>query len=227
VRLQTQPKALPGQALLYQGAIDCLRKTVANEGLLGLYKGMGTPILASIPVTAIMFFGYALGKKLQQKHPEESLSRVQVFRAGMVAGGFTTFILGPVERIKCLLQIQASSGERLYTGPSDCVKQLYKRSGLVGIYKGTVLTFLRDVPASGVYFLSYEWLKDVLTPKGESVGELSSARILVAGGLAGVCNWMVAIPTDVLKSRFQTGESGRVGEGGEPCRQAPSDPRSL
>ncbi|XP_078393872.1 mitochondrial carnitine/acylcarnitine carrier protein-like [Cetorhinus maximus] len=74
VRLQTQPKALPGRALLYQGAIDCLRKTVANEGLLGLYKGMGTPILASIPVTAIMFFGYGLGKKLQQKHPEEPLS---------------------------------------------------------------------------------------------------------------------------------------------------------
>lgn len=39
-----------------------------------------------------------------------------------------------------------------------------------------------------------------------SVSELSVPRILVAGGIAGIFNWVVAIPPDVLKSRFQTGE---------------------
>lgn len=38
-----------------------------------------------------------------------------------------------------------------------------------------------------------------------SVSELSVPRILVAGGIAGIFNWAVAIPPDVLKSRFQTG----------------------
>lgn len=38
-----------------------------------------------------------------------------------------------------------------------------------------------------------------------SVNELSVPRILVAGGFAGIFNWAVAIPPDVLKSRFQTG----------------------
>ncbi|XP_038638332.1 mitochondrial carnitine/acylcarnitine carrier protein-like [Scyliorhinus canicula] len=122
----------------------------------------------------------------------------------MLAGVFSTIILGPVERIKCLLQIQAGAGTSTYAGPTDCVRQLYKQSGLAGIYKGTVLTLLRDVPASGVYFLSYEWLKDILTPKGQSVCDLSAPRILLAGGMAGVFNWMVAIPADVVKSRFQT-----------------------
>ncbi|XP_072344048.1 mitochondrial carnitine/acylcarnitine carrier protein-like isoform X2 [Scyliorhinus torazame] len=205
VRLQTQPKALPGHSLLYQGAIDCLRKTVTSEGLSGLYKGMAAPILAITPVTAVVFFGYGLGKKLQQKHPEDTLTRPQLFAAGMVAGVFSTVILGPVERIKCLLQIQAGAGTTTYAGPTDCVRQLYKQSGLAGIYKGTVLTLLRDVPASGVYFLSYEWLKDILTPKGQSVCDLSAPRILLAGGMAGIFNWMVAIPADVVKSRFQTG----------------------
>ncbi|XP_078063010.1 mitochondrial carnitine/acylcarnitine carrier protein-like [Mustelus asterias] len=204
VRLQTQPRAVPGCSPLYQGAIDCLRKTVASEGLSGLYKGMTAPILAITPVTAVVFFGYGLGKKMQQKHPEERLTRGQLFTAGMIAGIFSTVILSPVERIKCLLQIQAGTGERKYAGPGDCIKQLYKGSGLSGIYKGTLLTLLRDVPATGVYFLSYEWLKDILTPKGKSVSELSSPRILLAGGMAGVFNWMVAIPPDVVKSRFQT-----------------------
>ena len=39
-----------------------------------------------------------------------------------------------------------------------------------------------------------------------SRGELSVWRTLFAGGMAGVCNWAVAIPPDVLKSRLQTGQ---------------------
>jgi hypothetical protein len=36
---------------------------------------------------------------------------------------------------------------------------------------------------------------------------MSVGRTLFAGGMAGVFNWMVAIPPDVLKSRYQTGKS--------------------
>lgn len=60
------------------------------------------------------------------------------------------------------------------------------------------------MPASGVYFLTYEWLKRVLSPDGKS-GDLNPLRIIVAGGMAGMFNWMVAIGPDVLKSRLQTG----------------------
>lgn len=89
-----------------------------------------------------------------------------------------------------------------------------------------------DVPASGMYFTSYEWLKNLLTPPGKrwifvltwqyaqlsvvkrslnllsfpcSHNELSIPSVLFAGGMAGIFNWAVAIPPDVLKSRFQTG----------------------
>jgi hypothetical protein len=34
---------------------------------------------------------------------------------------------------------------------------------------------------------------------------LSAWKTLFAGGMAGIANWAVAIPPDVLKSRFQTG----------------------
>ena len=36
-------------------------------------------------------------------------------------------------------------------------------------------------------------------------GELSVGRTLLAGGVAGVADWLVAMPVDVLKSRLQTG----------------------
>ncbi len=65
-------------------------------------------------------------------------------------------------------QIQHSSHEPKYNGPVDCAKQLYKEGGIRSIYRGTALTLMRDVPASGVYFATYEWLKKTLTPEGHS-----------------------------------------------------------
>nr|XP_014344657.1 PREDICTED: mitochondrial carnitine/acylcarnitine carrier protein-like [Latimeria chalumnae] len=170
VRLQTQPIPLPQQRPLYAGTADCLRKTITKEGFLGLYKGMGAPMLGVTPMIAICFFGYGLGKKLQQKQPEDPLTYLQLFNAGMLAGFFTTVIVAPGDRIKCLLQIQASSSSMKYAGPLDCVTQLYKESGIRGVYKGTLLTIIRDVPATGIYFMTYEWLKNCFTPEGQSWG---------------------------------------------------------
>ena len=67
-----------------------------------------------------------------------------------------------------LVQIQHASGEHKYKGPVDCAKKLYREGGIRGVYRGTAATLLRDVPASGMYFMTYEWLQHVLTPAGHS-----------------------------------------------------------
>lgn len=45
-----------------------------------------------------------------------------------------------------LVQVQAAgSGPKLYKGPVDVVKVLYKEGGIRSIYKGTCATLLRGV----------------------------------------------------------------------------------
>lgn len=53
---------------------------------------------------------------------------------------------------------------------------------------------------SVAYFGVYEYLKHTL-------GSTTMA-VLAAGGFAGVANWVVAIPPDVIKSRIQTAPNG-------------------
>ncbi|XP_034445725.1 mitochondrial carnitine/acylcarnitine carrier protein-like isoform X2 [Hippoglossus hippoglossus] len=209
VRLQTQPKASCTQYVLYTGTYDCFRKTVSKEGILGLYRGMGAPLAGVAPMMAISFFGFGLGKQLQQTDPGQLLTPSQIFLSGCLAGVFTTVIVAPGERIKCLLQVQASSGKSRYAGPLDCALRLYREQGIRSVYKGTLLTLIRDVPSNGLYFLTYEYLKHFLTPEGQSVSQLSTPNILLAGGVAGILNWTIALPPDVLKSNFQTGLSRR------------------
>lgn len=215
VRLQTMPKPKPGEAPLFTGTFDCFMKTVRKEGFFGLYKGMAAPITGVAPIFAICFLGFGVGKRLQQKKPDEELTYPQIFKAGMLAGVFTTVIMAPGERIKCLLQVQqeASAAERKYKGPVDCAKQLYREGGMRSLYRGTAATLLRDIPASGMYFASYEWLQRVLTPAGKDRSDMSIGRTIFAGGMAGIFNWIVAIPPDTLKSRLQTAPAGTYPNG--------------
>lgn len=176
---------------------------------------MAAPIAGVTPMYAVCFLGFGIGKKLQQKTPDQVLTLGQLFNAGMLSGVFTTAIMAPGERVKCLLQVQAANpnAPALYSGPIDCAKKLYRQGGIRSIYKGTAATLMRDVPSSGTYFASYEWLQKRLTPEGKSRSDLSIGRTILAGGTAGILNWMVAIPADVLKSRLQTAPEGTYPKG--------------
>ena len=137
VRLQTQ-----GATPVYSGAFDCLTKTIRSEGFFGLYKGMAAPIVGVTPMFAVCFAGFSVGKKLQGGDKKD-LNMFEIFNAGMLSGVFTTAIMVPGERIKCLLQIQTKGTEQKYNGPLDCAKQLYKEGGIRSIYKGTFATMAR------------------------------------------------------------------------------------
>ncbi|KCV67452.1 solute carrier family 25, member 46 [Fonticula alba] len=88
----------------------------------------------------------------------------------------------------------------------DCIKQTARESGVRGLFTGTCATLLRDVPASFTYFITYEYLKTQFID--EKTGKISTPSTLLAGGLAGVTNWLVGLPADTLKSRVQTAAPG-------------------
>lgn len=137
------PLPAAGQSPLFTGTWDCAKKTVQKEGFKGLYKGMSAPITGVAPIFAMSFFGFGVGKRLQQTNPDEELNNVQLFMAGAFSGILTTSVMAPGERIKCLLQIQQGSGSQKYSGMTDCAKQLYREGGIRSIYKGSIATLLR------------------------------------------------------------------------------------
>lgn len=67
VRLQTMPVAGTNRIPMYRGALDCAYKTVTDEGIRGLYKGMLAPLVGAIPLFAVCFFGFNVGKKICAK----------------------------------------------------------------------------------------------------------------------------------------------------------------
>jgi len=209
VRIQTMT-VISGQAAPYSGTWDCALKTMKAEGPFALYKGITSPLLGVIPMYALCFFGYELGKRVfTTEESYRELRLLDIAAAGATSGLFTTPILAPLERIKCVLQVQGP--EKKYKGTIDCGRQLYATGGLKSLNRGFCSTMLRDSIASAFYFSSYEWLKRRLTPEGKTGPGVGGT--LFAGGMAGICNWIFAIPIDTMKSRLQVAPEGKYPKG--------------
>jgi len=132
---------------------------------------------------------------------------------GVCAGFVQSFVVSPVELAKTRLQIQAdalASGKMTsskYQSCMDCAKKIYQSEGVKGIFRGQTITVIREVPAFGTYFLTFEYLHRALS------GDCgpSSLATLTAGGLAGIASWTICYPVDVIKTRLQSdGAFGRA-----------------
>jgi len=210
----TKTRLQTAQVGTYTGGLDVVKKTIAADGIKGMYRGMGPPLVGVTPIFALSFASYDLGKKIvyaatpDRKDPQLSLGELAF--AGFFSAVPTTLVAGPAERVKVLLQLQGQSGSTgpKYNGPVDVVRQLYKEGGLKSVFRGTTATLARDGPGSAAYFCAYEVIKRGLTPAGADPADLNLLNVLTAGGLAGMSMWMVAIPPDVIKSRYQGAPQG-------------------
>lgn len=213
-RLQT---AAPGT---YTGAVDVVRKTIAQDGIRGMYRGITPPLFGVTPIFAISFWGYDLGKRLVYSFTPNRTSQSLSIGELAIAGGFSaipaTLVAAPAERVKVLLQVQGQGGSAAYSGPVDVVRKLYAEGGFKSLFRGTFATLARDGPGSAIYFATYELLKKRLSaapailPSGEKAPAppLSLPAVMLAGGSAGVAMWALAIPPDTIKSRLQSAPHG-------------------
>lgn len=76
-----------------------------------------------------------------------------------------------------------------------------------------MLCLFSDVPASGLYFLAYEYVKELAARELGTEGTRGLIGTILAGGSAGISYWIIGMPPDVLKSRLQTAAPGTYPNG--------------
>lgn len=185
-----------------------LRNIFLKEGIHGLYRGVQAPLLAVTPGFAVSFWSFDFARNSIRDYHGMARTDELSLRQATLAGGFSgiplALIFGPTERIKCLMQVDKGK----YNGFFDCAKKVYKEGGFRSVAKGTFSTAFRDIPGNAAYFGSYEFVKKI-TCELEGREKPSTMGTLLAGGCAGVGNWIVAIPFDTVKSRWQTAPTGK------------------
>ncbi|TNM95094.1 hypothetical protein fugu_017853 [Takifugu bimaculatus] len=194
---------------LYRGTFHCFQSIVRQESLLGLYKGIGSPMMGLTFINAIVFGVQGNAMRLLAKD-----TPTNQFLAGAAAGAIQCVICCPMELAKTRMQMQGTgekkSTRKLYKNSLDCLVRIYNREGLRGVNRGMVTTLIRETPAFGFYF----WTYDVLTRSlGCDLGDrYMIPKLLFAGGMAGIASWLSTYPVDVIKSRLQADGVGGVNQ---------------
>jgi solute carrier family 25 (mitochondrial carnitine/acylcarnitine transporter), member 20/29 len=121
---------------------------------------------------------------------------------GAFSGLACSFITSPAEGIRIKLQTQKAKSKE-YKNLSQCISEIVKYKGIIGLYRGFWVTLIRDVVGDGAYFACYQVSPRYFYNDMENTENRSFFVISVSGGAAGMIAWTLVYPLDTLKSRIQ------------------------
>lgn len=151
IRLQTQPH---GADRLYNGPLDCIRKIVAQDGVLkGIYRGEAVTILREAQAYGLWFltFEYLMNLETRDKKREE-ISPLKIAIYGGIAGEVLWLGSYPLDVVKSKMQSDKFGAEQKYSSMRDCFKQTWRAEGMRGFWKGIGPTLVRAMPVSAGTF---------------------------------------------------------------------------
>jgi len=203
-----------GQAKqMYQGVIGSAKTIFNEEGVRGLYRGLGPMLLGYLPTWAVYLTVYERARK-----PYEDMTSnwwLARMYASITAGACSTLLTNPIWVIKTRLMSQSSrstsEGKRVgfyYKSTWDAAKQMYRGEGLRSFYSGLTPAML-GLTHVAVQFPLYEFFKMRFT--GYGIGEHPPENegthwlaISASTFLSKTCASTATYPHEVLRTRLQT-----------------------
>jgi len=131
------------------------------------------------------------------------------FGRNLVAGGAAGIVaktaFAPIDRVKLLLQTQASNPELelRYRGTLDCIRRVYVEQGLLSFWRGNMANVVRYFPQQAINFASKDVYKKVFlrgVAKENTWGQFWGN--LAAGGAAGGTCLLATYPLDLARTRL-------------------------
>ncbi|KAL2920393.1 mitochondrial ornithine carrier protein [Polyrhizophydium stewartii] len=111
VRLQAEPIVIDARSAPPSGrTLRVIRDMLAHEGAAAFFRGIAAPMVGSMVENSVLFIAYNHSQNtIRSFHglaPDAPLSIPQLCLAGAVSGAAVSFVLTPVELVKCRLQVQ-------------------------------------------------------------------------------------------------------------------------
>lgn len=195
VRLQTSEGR-------FKGPMDCVMQTYKAEGLRGFYKGFTPPLVGWVLMDSVMLGSLHLYRRLVKEHlypDEKKLPLAGHVLAGLGSGLTVSFVAAPIEQFKARLQVQYDAKLRVYSGPVDVARKLWKISPLTW-YAG-----LQSTMIFRTNFVFWWGSYEIFTNYFSDHTRMSKPAInFWAGGLSATVFWIFAYPADVVKQVIMT-----------------------
>ncbi|KAM5455580.1 hypothetical protein MaudCBS49596_001481 [Microsporum audouinii] len=183
-----------------------LAKMWREEGWKGFMRGNGTNCIRIVPYSAAF-----------EPTPGGELTPLRRLTCGGLAGITSVTFTYPLDIVRTRLSIQSASFSELKNQPRAKLPGMYEtmclmyknEGGIVALYRGILPTVAGVAPYVGLNFMTYESIRKILTPDGDS--NPSALRKLLAGAISGAVAQTCTYPFDVLRRRFQINTMSGMG----------------
>lgn len=201
--IRTQQMALQSQRTM----AEVVKQTVAKDGILGLYRGLGLTTMGLMPTWAVYWFVYNSLKRLQADVAKRKPDSVTThLLAAMGAGICTTISTNPIWVVKTRLQTQSlklDASHTKYRGIGHAITTIWSQEGLRAFFRGVIPSLL-GITHVCVQFPLYEQVKLYLAERGhKTTHELTFVELIGASMVSKVVASTAAFPHEVLRVRQQ------------------------
>ncbi|XP_010939395.1 mitochondrial phosphate carrier protein 3, mitochondrial [Elaeis guineensis] len=202
----------------YKSATSGFGVLLREQGLRGFYRGWVPTLLGYGAQGACKLGFYEFFKKYYSDiaGPEYAAKyKTLIYLAGSAsAEAIADVALCPMEAVKVRVQTQQGFAR----GLSDGFPKFVKSEGYLGLYKGLVPLWGRQIPYTMMKFASFETIVELLykysipTPKDECSKTLQLGVSFAGGYIAGVFCALVSHPADNLVSFLNNAKGATVGD---------------
>jgi len=188
----------------YKGIMDCTSRTMAEEGFVAFWKGNLANCIRYFPTQALNF---AFKDKIKQTFkPKKTDPKLTVLGKNVLSGGcagslsllFVYSLDFCRTRLANDLKDAKKGGSRQFTGMGDVYRQTIQKDGVLGLYRGFVISCVGIFIYRGFYFGLFDTLKPMLLP-GDNPSLLLSFCL---GYAVTVFSGLLAYPLDTIRRRM-------------------------
>ncbi|KAJ2610768.1 hypothetical protein H4S08_003459 [Coemansia sp. RSA 1365] len=143
--------------------ISVLREIVHRHGISGTYYGLRLHIMRDASGTAIYFAAYETVKEILRRFTgSDTTGALTHMLAGGTCGVASWLLIFPVDLVKSRMQSQVLRPTQTFLTSWQCLRDIYTRLGMAGLYRGVSVSLIRAFPIHGLNFVIYEWARSVI-----------------------------------------------------------------
>jgi solute carrier family 25 (adenine nucleotide translocator) protein 4/5/6/31 len=187
----------------YKGVIDCTVRTFKTEGILPFWRGNLPNCIRYFPTQALNF---AFKDKIKamfvmNKTDPYAIKFGKNVVSGGIAGAMSLVFVYSLDYCRTRLASDAKAGkkggERQFNGMIDVYVKTMKSDGIVGLYRGFVISCVGIIVYRGCYFGFYDTLKPIVL--GENAGLALSFAL---GYIVTITSGLISYPIDTIRRRM-------------------------
>lgn len=156
IRMQVDNTLAPGQRRGYKSVVDVLRRVVASEGALQLWKGSGPTIVRAMALNCGALASYDETREHVDAAIGQPGSRAGIAAACLVSGVCGAVFSLPFDYVKTQVQRGGVDGP---CGAFDCAATTLREHGLMRFYAGLPTYTLRIAPMIMMTWLLLEQIQ--------------------------------------------------------------------